>query len=84
MTSNKEFKEVKEIKKKTNDCTLSRTDMYADAVVRLMQKAVGVTRERRYVPDCSAVIGNLPKLPEFLKLLTDRLVPAAELHGFAV
>ena len=26
MTSNKEFKEVKEIKEKTNDCTLSRAD----------------------------------------------------------
>ena len=26
VTSNKEFKEVKEIKKKTNDCTLSRAD----------------------------------------------------------
>ena len=84
VTSNKEFKEVKEIKKKTNDCTLSRTDMYADATVLLMQNTVKVTRERRHTPACSAVRGNLPKLPKFLKLPIARYHRAAKLHDCAV
>ena len=66
--SNKEFKEVKEIKEKINDCTQNRADEDAAATVRLIPNAVKVTRERRYIPDCSAVRGNLPKLPKFLKL----------------
>ena len=60
--SNKEFKE------KINDCTQNRADEDAAAAVRLIPNAVKVTRERRYIPDCSAVRGNLPKLPKFLKL----------------
>ena len=84
MTNNKEFKEDKEFKDKTNDCTLSRTDMYADATVLLMQNTVKVTRERRYTPACSAVSGNLPKLPKFLKLPIARHHRAAKLHDCAV
>ena len=40
----------------------------AAAAVRLIPNAVKVTRERRHTPACSAVRGNLPKLPKFLKL----------------
>ena len=76
MTNTKEFKEDKEFKDKTNDCTRSRADEDADAAVLLIPNAVKVTRERRHTPDCSAVRGNLSKLPKFLKLLTIRLVPA--------
>ena len=84
MTSNKEFKEVKEIKEKTNDCTQNRADEDAAAAVRLIPNAVKVTRERRYIPDCSAVRGNLPKLPKFLKLPIARHHRAAKLRGYAV
>ena len=42
--------------------------MDADAAVRLMQKAVGVTRERRHQFDISAVTGNFLKFLKFLKL----------------
>ena len=49
-----------------------------------MQNTVKVTRERRYMSDCSAVNGILPELLKFLKLLTARLVSAAKLHGCAV
>ena len=74
MTNNKEIKEGNEIKDKTNDCTQ----------VGMMQNAVRVTRERRYIPNCSAVNGITPKLLKFLKLLTARLVPGAKLCGYAV
>ena len=74
MTNNKEFKEDKEFKDKANDCTEDR----------LMHNAVKVTRERRYIPNCSAVNGIPPKLLKFLKLLTARLVPGAKLCGYAV
>ena len=78
MTSNKEFKEVKEIKEKTNDCTQNLADEDAAAAVRLIPNAVKVTRERRHTPACSAVRGNLPK---FLKLPIARHHRAAKLYG---
>ena len=46
MTNNKEFKEDKEFKDKTNDCTRSRADEDADVAVLLIQNVVEVTRER--------------------------------------
>ena len=69
---------------KTNDCTQSRADEDAAAAVRLILNAVKVTRERRHTPGCSAVRGNLPKLPKFLKLPIARYYRAAKLHGYAV
>ena len=81
MTNNKEFKEDKEFKDKTNDCTRSRADEDADADVLLIPNAVKVTRERRHTPDCSAVKGKFLKFPKFLKLLTARHHRAAKLHG---
>ena len=84
MTNTKEFKEDKEFKDKTNDCTRSRADEDADAAVLLIPNAVKVTRERRHTPGCSAVRGNLPKLPKFLKLPIVRHHRAAKLHGCAV
>ena len=71
VTNRKEFKESKEFKDKANDCTEDR----------LMHNAVKVTRERRHTPACSAVWGNLPKLPKFLKLPIARHHRAAKLHG---
>ena len=52
--------------------------------VRLIENVVEVTRERRHTPACSAVRGNLPKLPEFLKLPIARHHRAAKLCGYAV
>ena len=84
MTNNKEIKEDKEFKDKTNNCTQNRADEDAAAAVRLIPNAVKVTRERRHTPACSAVRGNLPKLPKFLKLPIARHHRAAKLCGYAV
>ena len=81
MTNNKEIKEDKEFKDKTNNCTQNRADEDAAAAVRLIPNAVKVTRERRHTPACSAVRGNLPKLPKFLKLSIARHHRAADIHA---